>query len=87
MEIEAPGISDALAHSLIDQYFSYVPEYDRGNKVSIALCHDIESKPNCDYLITHWGNGCGWGSYVKEVCSGGSCTFTMSAYDEEAICE
>jgi hypothetical protein len=87
LEIEAHGISPALAQSLVAQYYSNVPDHDLGNEVSIARCSDLKSQPNCDYLITHWGNGCGWGSYVKEICSSGNCTFTMSAYDEEAICE
>lgn len=86
-KIDAPEISEELADELATLYFSKIPEYNHGSDVSISICNELQGDPQCDYLITHWGNGCGWGSYVTQECAADSCTFNMTPYDDKIICE
>lgn len=88
--VRAASISPERARKIALRYMSlfHPVEFD-GDVMQIDLCSTMQPIGECDYLIHHWGNGCGWSSKVEEHCVNGDCTYSLGEPFEtkNSVCE
>ena len=76
------------ARQIALQYLSLVAPHDYdGGPISVDRCPSENTSPRCKYIVSHWGNGCGWGSEVSEICDDERCRYEFTPYDDMPVCE
>ena len=89
VRIAASEVEPLLARRIALQYLGSVAPYDcDGHVIDVSTCKDDLAELNCDYYVSHKGNGCAWGARVIESCSASICNYQISDPNTgKIICE
>ncbi len=87
VKVDVINVEPELAQHIAEQYLAQVAaENYNGQTIVVEACDDTPD--DCDYRVSHWGNGCAWSSDAVKECSETAChyRFTYNA-SGPVICE